>query len=304
MKTYYWIFVFSIVFASITLGCSDESARGENNGLDILNLDSSDVQPEPTCDDGIKNGTETDVDCGGSCSPCASGSQCENNDDCSSDTCIENICKDPSCDDGVQDGNETGVDCGGSCGPCEDGAACNQNDDCSSGVCTDGTCQAPTCDDGVQNGEELGIDCGANACSTGCPDGNFCNDDKDCLSLKCDNELNTCLEPTCDDGILNGDELGIDCGGSCEPCPPLPETCSNGEMDGDETEIDCGGSCEPCASEAECLDPSDCASGVCLEGICQAPSCEDGVLNGDEVGVDCGGSCNGCPEGSYCGQDS
>ncbi|MGB0260442.1 MAG: hypothetical protein ACPF99_03425, partial [Flavobacteriaceae bacterium] len=25
-------------------------------------------------------------------------------------------------------------------------------------------------------------------------------------------------EPTCSDGILNGDETGVDCGGSCEPC--------------------------------------------------------------------------------------
>ena len=25
-------------------------------------------------------------------------------------------------------------------------------------------------------------------------------------------------EPTCDDGIQNGDETGVDCGGSCEPC--------------------------------------------------------------------------------------
>ncbi|MEL7341721.1 MAG: hypothetical protein AAGM67_14670, partial [Bacteroidota bacterium] len=23
---------------------------------------------------------------------------------------------------------------------------------------------------------------------------------------------------TCDDGIMNGDETGVDCGGSCEPC--------------------------------------------------------------------------------------
>jgi len=30
----------------------------------------------------------------------------------------------------------------------------------------------------------------------------------------------TCAAPTCDDGVQNGDEEGIDCGGSnCEPCP-------------------------------------------------------------------------------------
>ena len=30
----------------------------------------------PTCTDGVKNGTETDVDCGGACSPCADGKAC------------------------------------------------------------------------------------------------------------------------------------------------------------------------------------------------------------------------------------
>jgi len=47
-----------------------------------------------TCIDGIKNGTETEIDCGGSCEACA------------------------SCDDGIKNGTETGVDCGGSCDLC------------------------------------------------------------------------------------------------------------------------------------------------------------------------------------------
>ena len=47
---------------------------------------------------------------------------------------------------------------------------------------------------------------------------------------------------SCFDGIKNGDETGIDCGGSCVACP----TCDDGIQNGDETGIDCGGSCEPC----------------------------------------------------------
>jgi hypothetical protein len=49
--------------------------------------------------------------------------------------------------------------------------------------------------------------------------------------------------PTCDDGIQNGGETGIDCGGSA--CPACP-TCDDGIQNGDETGIDCGGSCDPC----------------------------------------------------------
>lgn len=82
--------------------------------------------------------------------------------------------------------------------------------------------------------------------------------------------------PTCNDGIQNGDETGIDCGGSCTPCA----TCNDGVQNGDETGVDCGGS------------------------ICSAcPTCDDGIQNGAETGIDCGGpdcpSCNGGIECSY-----
>ena len=52
------------------------------------------------------------------------------------------------------------------------------------------------------------------------------------------------VTPTCTDGVQNGDEEGVDCGGSdCAPCP----TCSDGIQNGDEEGIDCGGSfCAPC----------------------------------------------------------
>jgi len=73
-------------------------------------------------------------------------------------------------------------------------------------------------------------------------------------------------EPTCTDGVRNGDETGIDCGGDCDPCP----TCMDGIQNQDETGVDCGGICDPC------------------------PTCDDGVQNGDETGVDCGGSCDPC----------
>jgi alpha-tubulin suppressor-like RCC1 family protein len=45
---------------------------------------------------------------------------------------------------------------------------------------------------------------------------------------------------------------------------------------------------------------TDCQSGVCLSGICQAPGCTDGVENGAETDTDCGGSCADCGVGSAC----
>ena len=49
---------------------------------------------------------------------------------------------------------------------------------------------------------------------------------------------------TCSDGILNGDETSVDCGGSCPgPCP----SCSDGLQNGLETGVDCGGpACAAC----------------------------------------------------------
>jgi hypothetical protein len=50
----------------------------------------------PTCTDGVKNGSETDVDCGGgTCSPCANGDTCAVGSDCVSGTCTGGICVSP-----------------------------------------------------------------------------------------------------------------------------------------------------------------------------------------------------------------
>lgn len=51
---------------------------------------------------------------------------------------------------------------------------------------------------------------------------------------------------TCTDGIQNGDETGVDCGGSeCAACA----TCDDGVQNGDETGVDCGGSACPACPE-------------------------------------------------------
>ncbi len=193
---------------------------------------------QPTCDDGIQNGDEEGIDCGGICGT---------------------PCPPPTCNDGVWNGNETGVDCGGpDCPPCpvpscNDGIM-NQDEtgiDCG-GIC--GTpCPVPTCSDGIMNGNETGVDCGG-GCPTQCPD-ESCNDGImnngeewiDCGGPNCPNVC-----PTCDDGVQNGPEAGIDCvigdqpdyyGGTCPPC----ETCNDGILNQDETSIDCGGTvCDEC----------------------------------------------------------
>ena len=53
------------------------------------------------------------------------------------------------------------------------------------------------------------------------------------------------------DELLNGDEEGVDCGGSCAPCP----TCTDGIQNGDEEGIDCGVACQlMCRWPRSCLE--------------------------------------------------
>ena len=116
---------------------------GSCDGDDLVCLD-------PTCDDAVQNGDETDVDCGGSCGPtCDTGEGCLASSDCISLVCdlVTETCAAPTCDDGVQNGDETDVDCGSSCGmTCDEGQMCLVDDDCISGSCDDGSL---TCDPNV-----------------------------------------------------------------------------------------------------------------------------------------------------------
>ena len=90
----------------------------------------------------------------------------------------------------------------------------------------------PVCTDLIRNGDETGIDCGG-ACSP-CPVGERCNSSSDCD------------QGTCEDGR----------------CAPLP--CGNGVQDGAETDVDCGGdTCRKCPGGRKCEVGADCFNGNC-----------------------------------------
>lgn len=153
-----------------------------------------------------------------------------------------------------------------------------------------------SCTDGLLNGDETMVDCGGSCAA--CPEqcGAHCWDhwlgdgvcDKLCNVEGCSNDKGDC-DTTCQDGLRNGDEILIDCGGSCGPCPtPCNENCTK-DWRGD-------GVCEEGCNNPEC--GFDSVNGTTIqEGDC-APFCDDGILNGDETERDCGGSCPSC--GSWC----
>ena len=170
---------------------------------------------------------------------CTSGAQCP------SGVCLASVCQAPSCTDGVHNGAETGLDCGGgSCPGCATGGGCFLSSDCATGGCSGGICQPP-CTTGAQ-------------CPSGVCTGGYCR------------------VPNCADGVHNGAETGVDCGGSSP-------------------------NCLRCAAGQGCGAASDCQSGVCVGGLCQPPTCTDGIKNGTETDTDCGGgSCPGCALQRHC----
>ena len=210
-------------------GYDNEYANGRVNALGALLAAGG---GDPSCTDGIQNGDETGVDCGGPDCP----------------TC-------PSCTDGVQNGNETGIDCGGS-----DCPACPCANNLTLTIVLDNYPEETSWDIRDANNTVLA----SGAYNTSNPDGSTVVEDI-CLPDGCydftiydsygdgiccsygqgsytltndadgstlasggafgsSETTNFCVTsdtgPTCDDGIQNGDETGIDCGGSdCPACP-------------------------------------------------------------------------------------
>ncbi len=252
---------------------------------------------QTTCRNDQLDAGESDVDCGGVCGACPQLSNCYFDDDCLTNSCVNEKCQFAHCFNGIKDnGDESDIDCGLACGStCQLGDECGEDTDCDNSICVGYVCTA-TCDDGLLNGTESGVDCGGRDCAW-CGVGQSCRRNDDCDSHLCQfaapgDELGVCAAATCGDGIHNGDESDVDCGGSCG----VP--CDNGQW---------------------CLSNSDCSSNDCYLGACRPEHCTDGVLDTGEdfenesdslrdlpFGEvrDCGGPCGPCPSGSdelyYC----
>lgn len=96
--------------------------------------------PRDRCNDGVQDGDETDVDCGGSCGACPADRACSTSRDCQSGACSfeygVGYCTRPTCADGRLSGVESDVDCGFNCAPCAVGKGCFENADCASRHCS------------------------------------------------------------------------------------------------------------------------------------------------------------------------
>ena len=163
----------------------------------------------PTCGDGIQNGSETGVDCGGSCPACP----------CFGTALTLSITLDNYPTETTWRITNSGGGTVASGGPYTSGQAnttVNSNINLAAGNYTftildsygDGICCAYgngsyTLSDGagtIASGGAFGASESTPFCTGGAP------------------------APTCTDGIQNGSETGVDCGGSCPACPTVCNT--------------------------------------------------------------------------------
>jgi hypothetical protein len=232
------------------------------------------------CDD-KKPCTDDPCDAKKGCQYVDNKAPCTDNDACTvPDVCNNGICKSgnkPNCDDAnvcTNDACDKVLGCTHTPtkGPCDDGNACTLADACTEATCKGGT--AKNCDDGNACTDDA-CDSKTGACSqtpnaAPCDDGDSCSAKDTCLEGKC----GAGAKAACDDGLKDGGETDVDCGG--KPA--------------------CGGdACKVCSDGLKCKGAADCASGVCFGGLCAKAGCDDKVQNGGEIGVDCGGACKPCP---------
>ena len=261
--------------------------------------------PGPTCTDRVLNGTETGVDCGGSCPGCPVGTNCGVAADCqTADVLGRQVHRAQLHRTASRTATETDVDCGGGCPPCYQGKTCLAYTDCVSYVCSAGVCSTPTCTDMVKNQGETDTDCGGSACSEVRRRQDVREQQR--LHRRSLRQGPLLVVP---DTIKNGDEVDVDCGGAlCATCADgkicrVDTDCLNAAasggvciscvdklQNGGETDVDCGGAttCAKCTDGKHCAAATDCAGNRCTAGTCT--SCTDGKMNADETDVDCGGT--------------
>jgi|GEM_PF-3693208 len=228
-----------------------------------------------SCKNGIVDNDETDMDCGGVCTPCNANQTCQKDSDCLSSVCDAATlkCAAPTCTDLKANGQESDIDCGGSCEKCTDGKSCLVGADCTTGYCSAaGICGQPEpCRNYELDQGETDVDCGG-YCPSKCSEGKACSIDADCASNTCthnfcapcdEDSLNCGGRPQDKDGDLVPDDL--------DQCPRTPKGepvdengCAASEKDTDKDGM-------PDAwEELYGLDPND-------------PTDGDGDLDGDGI---------------------
>jgi hypothetical protein len=137
---------------SATATPTSSDTTGDEESSEVESSSEESETSQASCANGIKDGDESDVDCGGSCPGCDNGKECESDGDCLSAHCENGLCADEQVAE-----CQTNADCGPSpmpcfemqctdqhmcevvalvdASPCDDGDACTIGDRCDAGTC-------------------------------------------------------------------------------------------------------------------------------------------------------------------------
>jgi hypothetical protein len=205
----------------------------DNAGLESDKKDSDGVTINTSltydhCEDGEKDESESDVDCGGNCTAkCDINESCVRNSDCVSGLCnlTTRKCRIASCFDNIRDGSESDIDCGGNClAKCEEGKYCLNNSDCRSKICNNITLKCEK-DERCYNKKkdasagETDIDCGG-ICPP-CGENKQCSEDADCaFGLLCLD--GACRSKAIENNTNTTDSDGDGVPNSIDECPDTP----------------------------------------------------------------------------------
>lgn len=104
---------------------------------------------------------------------------------------------------------------------------------------------------------------------------------------------------TCVDGVMNGDETGIDCGGPCPGCTDglgcrVPADCESRRCERVDRRLICtrpAGCGDALFGTGEECDDGNTDDDDFCSNACVVARCDDGVRNGDETAIDAGGYC-------------
>jgi hypothetical protein len=164
----------------------------------------------PTCTDGIQNGDETGIDCGGSsCQPCETS--CSDNEVTISIT-FDNYPEETSWT--LKNDSGTTIAFGAYSTSNADGSTVTET------LCLIDDCYTFTINDAY--GDGICCSYGNGSYSVTSSSGTIKTGGSFGASEATDFCFGGSTAPTCTDGIQNGDETGVDCGGSsCAPCQPI-----------------------------------------------------------------------------------
>ncbi|MBK8259506.1 MAG: lamin tail domain-containing protein [Polyangiaceae bacterium] len=268
------------------------------------------------CSDGIKNGTETDTDCGGSC-----GSTCDNGETCSVNAdCVSNICN------------------GGVCVQCVTASQCPGTDnECQTRTCTSNTCGFNFTAAGTPVASQTAGDCKRNECNgsgaivannfdTDLPvDGNQCTSDV-CTSGVPSN-LPVAVDTACSQNggtVCNATGTCVACNAASQ-CPGTDTECQTrtctsntcgfnftaagtpvaSQTTGDCKRNECNGSGAIVANNFDTdlpVDGNQCTSDVCTSGVPSNPPAAIDTACSQNGGSFCNatGTCVACNTGTQC----